>query len=90
MSDTWQPPEMTEPYLVDSIEFRDRMVVLNYSQAEDLKGGIQDHTSRVIYAGVDEEVDAKVREIMEDLQELVTLSHVAKRNPPATRPSRLG
>lgn len=86
----FQAPEMTEPYLVQSVEFHDRMIVVNFAQAEDLKGGIQDHTSRVIHAGADEEVDAKVRELMDDVQELITLSHVAKRNPPATRPSRRG
>lgn len=87
MSD-WQPPDLTDAYLVDSIEFREQMVVVNFSTAEDLKGRIQDHTNRVILAGADEDVDGKVREIMESVQELVTLSHVAKRNPPATRPAR--
>lgn len=87
MSD-FNPPQLTETgYLVDSIEFRDRMVVVNFSEPENLKGPVQDHTSRVIMVGADEDVDAKIRETMDDIQELLDLAHVLRRNPPQTRPA---
>lgn len=88
MSD-FQPPQLTESgYFVEMVEFRDRMVVVNFTEPEQLKGPVQDHTSRVILLGHDEEIDAKIAEIMDDVQELLTLAHIARRNPPNSRPGR--
>lgn len=88
MSD-FKAPQLTEPgYIVSAVEFRDRMVVVNFTEPEQLKGPVQDHTSRVIMLGNDDELDAKIAELMDDVQELLTLAHVVRRNPPDTRPGR--
>lgn len=75
-------------YMVQSIEFRDGMVVVNFTEPDQLKGPVQDHTSRVILYGADEELDAKINETMEDVQELLNMAHVVRRRPPDTRPAR--
>lgn len=86
MSD-FQPPDLVPQYQVDSIEFRHDMVVVNFTDPDKATSPlVQDHTSRVIRPG-DPDVDEKVYGILDDIQELINLAHVAQRNPPDRRPS---
>ena len=88
MSD-FRPPDMTQRYRIDGIEFRDEMVIVNFTDDEALKGRfIQDHTVRVIQPG-DEDVDRLLAQIYELISELLDTSYVSKRNPPDTIPASL-
>lgn len=81
------PTELLPQDQVDSIEFREGMLIVNFVPAEEVRNQVvQDHISRVIHLGRDEDVDGKAREVYDDVLELLDLAHVAKRNPPARRP----
>lgn len=75
-------------YQIQNLEIRPDMVVVSFAEVDGLANPIQDHTTRVIPAGVDPDVDAKVREIMDDISELLDLAHRARRRPPDTLPGR--
>lgn len=89
MSD-FQPAPMVPEYRIDAIEFRDHAVVVSYTEMDQYRNPfVRDHLNREILPG-DPDVDAKVREIMEDVLELIDLAHVARRQPPETKPARSG
>lgn len=89
MSD-FQPPQTIPEYRIDAVEFRDHAVVVSYTEMDQYRNPfVRDHTNREILPG-DPDVDAKVHELLEDVRELLDLAHVARRQPPDSRPGRQG